>query len=340
METLVTGRVAESLRANRSAFNARFAEARRARPALDPAAFSHLLRSTVVPIAQAVERQHPDQTNAVVHALYELSLDLLGQGLLGPDSRYPLIAQGWQDLLPRLSRYVAASPRRTVGAITNALYNLCITPGARPGEWIESMAALGDRCDNETTLFQAGQIAAWRAGMAHYRQGALELCQALEPAIARAALGLPPASEPELGTLISRLSANPWLRPAQAQDKADKPGLRIIARVGAFRGFGGLFSAPPRVASVGKHFIVTDGQASWLLVADVFGATWHRSDHTFIPGQTAPFSIDRNGQVTHAGYKQSLPELAHFSSAASNGDTLAVTIALSFAVHLVALVET
>ncbi len=47
MEGLIGGAFAEILRANRASFNARFAEARRARPTLDLAAFSQVLRETV-----------------------------------------------------------------------------------------------------------------------------------------------------------------------------------------------------------------------------------------------------------------------------------------------------
>ncbi len=332
MEVLVAGRLAETLKAGRSAFNARFAQARHVRPSLDPAAFTDLLRSTVVPIAQAVDQHCPDQTGLVVHALYDLSLDLLGQGFLGPQSRYPFVAQGWQELLPGVPRYIAAAPRLIAGSITNALYNLSITPGARPDEWLRTMLHLSALCADGAAWLRAGQVAAWRAGLAHYRRGALELCKTLEPAIACAALGV--AHMPDTETLISRLQADPWLLPAQAQNTQ---ALKLVARVGAFRGLGGLFLQPPTVAASGEHFVVTDGNTRWLLVADAFGATWHRADSVPTSTSTAPFSIDHAGRVTCGPHKQTFPELARMSSAASNGTTLAVTVPLSFAVHLVAL---
>src|SRR2546423_1862172 len=81
----------------------------------------------------------------------------------------------------------------------------------------------------------------WRAGLAHYRAGALAVCAQLPPALARAALGLPPDARIGLEDLIARLMADPWLEPATLAGPAHARELRIVARAGAFRGFGGLF---------------------------------------------------------------------------------------------------
>jgi len=341
---LITGAFARVLEAERSAFNYKFAEAKRLCPALDADAFSDHLRTAVAPIVAAVEPHWPDRVDEVARVLYDLSLDLLGQGLLGPNSRYPAITRGWLVLLPGLARHMAAAPRRAVGAITNALYNLSVTSGARAEEWCASMIELAALASNLDALLQAGQIAAWRAGMAHYRQGALDLCARLDPALARAALGLPPSNALSLETILSRLSADPWLKPEAVREPLGKKQLQIVARAGAFRGLGGLFLTTPTVATAGEHFIVREGEARWLLVADVFGATWHRLDGGpavgAVSNRAAPFSLDDHGRVKLDRHSQTWPELARPTSAVSNGATLAVTTSLSFAVHLVALVET
>ena len=44
---------------------------------------------------------------------------------------------------------------------------------------------------------------------------------------------------------------------------------------GAFRGFGGLFMAPPLVFASGEHFIVTDGEPD----AKLFDACWNSLAH-------------------------------------------------------------
>jgi len=333
---------ASLLESNRARFNAKFAEARHFKPKLSPEAFKHHLQFTLAPIVEAVHQHDADTANAVADALYDLSLDLVGQELLGPDSRYPLLVEGWQTLLPRVPRFIIEAPRAFVGAVTNALYNLSTTRGARPREWLDIMHRAAGLCQEAALFLKVGQIAAWRAGLAHYRPEALALATQLastSPVLARLALNLPTANTktaPLITVLLNRLNADPWYRP-DAPPTA--PRLTIVARVGAFRGFGGLFVAPPLVFPADEHFIVTDGQGSWLLTADCFGATWHRT--TAQPVETkqgAPFAINRKGEVSvNSKPTTHFPELADASSSAANPTTLAVTTALSHAVYLVAL---
>lgn len=335
------GPFADILRADRASFNARFAEARRARPGLDPATFGHLLQEIVAPIVQAIDAYVPGQVRPVTNILYDVALDLLGQGLLGPGSRYPWITQGWTDLLPVIPQHLSAAPSTVIAAVTNALYNLSLVPDARPREWIASMIALGAMSVDVPAFLQAGQVAAWCAGLSHFRPSALDLCRRLPAPLARAALGLPSTNNAlSIETIVGRLTADPWLRPAQIQDH---PGgtraLKIVARTGAFRGLGGLFRSPPLVAWSGEHFIVEEGDSRWLLVADVFGATFHRTDGPASSHDTVPFKIDRSGKVSFGLFSETFPELADYSSAAASPTTLAVTSPLSYRVFLIALVE-
>jgi hypothetical protein len=346
---LVTGPFAQILEGNRARFNARFAEARRFQPRLDPLIFAEYLRSTVAHVVEAVHHVRPEKAAEAAEVLYDLSLDLLGQEFLGPDSRYPFIVEGWRFLLPRLSRFIAEAPREVVGSTTNALYNLSTTPGARPGEWAASLLKLEEVCPDAPTLLKAGQVAAWRAGMAHYRLSALDLCRDLPPPAALTALGLSPqAGHPPLDQLLASLKANPWLRPA-SDIRPQTSDLQIVARVGAFRGFGGLFLAPPAVMSTAEgQFVVRDGEQAWLLTADLFGATLYRADGESLPTKSQPcahFQMDPTGRVSKIpvsgqklSHSQTFPDLKGFTTAADNSTTLAVTTPLSHAVVLIALV--
>ena len=355
----------QALKDNRASFNARFAEARRTQPRLDPREFLDTLSTTVAAIVASVEQARPDRAAGVVSVLYDLALDLHAREFIGPHSRYPFVSLGWRDLLPVLGADLAESPRAVAGSITNALYNLSIEPAARPQEWLDAMRALAPLAPDVPALLQAGQVAAWRSGLAHFRRGALALCRQLPPSLVSAALGLaagslsltpqsaapvapntptpPPAKDIEpqspsaLNALLDRLDADPWLRPADAL--ATQPGrtLKLVARAGAFRGFGGLFMAPPLVSASGEHFIARDGDDRWLLTADVFGVTFHHAgDLPAVTGSGA-FQLDRTGRVTLGKLSAVFPELANFTSAAGNDRTLAVTTPLSHAIYLVAL---
>lgn len=327
---------------NRTRFNSKFIEARHYSPRLGPEAFSQHLLTAVAPIVEAVHSHAPEQTAAIAELLYDLSLDLVAHDLLGPEARYPHLAKGWATLLPRLARFIILAPRRVIGSITNALYNLSAAPGARPREWLEMMLTLAEHCADVEALLTVGQIAAWRAGLAHYRLDALKLSEKLaapNPALAHLALGLPNAAD--LSSALSQLRVNPWVHPASiTQSPITNHQLQIVSRVGAFRGFGGLFMAPPLVMVEDGRLVVWEGDNFWWLMADAFGATFTRCGEPSLKEKDSGiFKIDSKGKATHGKLSRAFPELAGATSAASLPHTLAVTTALSHAVILIAVGE-
>lgn len=341
MEKLITGALAEALRRGRDRYNTKYAYARRSRPTLDAEAFKDHLRHTVEPIAEAVHTAAPGRVDAAVEVLYDLSLELVGKEFFGAQSRYPAIVEGWSHLFMTLPHLLAAEPRLFVGAVTNALYNLSIVPDARPALWIREMAKIGQSCRDVAEFLEAGKVVAWRSGLPHYRDGALVSCRSLEPALARAALGM--NGDMPLDEVVERMKRDPWFDPATAgQNKQGEMQLRVVRRAGAFRGFGGLFPLPPVVAASDNEFIVLDTESNWLLTADVFGATFHRlgPDVSGLKSKTThDFSINRQGMASKGKYITTFPELADCTSFAANATTLAVTVPLSHSVCLIALTD-
>src|SRR5262249_44942976 len=159
-EGLIAGPLAAALEAGRPRFNALFAQSRRVIPALDPETFAGHLRTVVAPIVEAVSLAAPNRVGPVVDALFELSLELVGQDLL---ARCPELAPGWRQLLCALPAQLAAEPRRLAGSMANALYQLAAVTGARPQEWVEAMVRLGALGPDAGVLLEAGKVAAWRA---------------------------------------------------------------------------------------------------------------------------------------------------------------------------------
>ena len=351
------GRFAEILSARRSRFNGQFADAHRVWPALDAQSFAQHLTQVVGPVVEAVAEHHPDRAGVVAEALYDLSLELVGREFLGPNTRYPALAEGWSWLFSRLPGRLAEAPRLFPSAVTNALYNLSATPGARPQDWMQSVVALSSVCRDVHELLGAAQVAAWRAGLAHFRLSALDRCRGLDPRAASVALGLPEASgtpaasgtppltPKTLASLIDALLADPWLDPAAAARGTTTTGparLELVRRVGAFRGFDGLFMAPPTVSCPGGQFVVTDQDDHWLLFADRYGASFHRieSPPDENPQMSVPqYQVSLDGTVSKGLYRARFPELERSQSSAANKTTLAVTTPLSHAVFLIAPVK-
>ncbi|MGC4075000.1 MAG: hypothetical protein QM760_21375 [Nibricoccus sp.] len=97
-------------------------------------------------------------------------------------------------------------------------------------------------------------------------------------------------------------------------------------RVGAFRGFGGLFVSPPTITTSGEHLLVSSDEDAWLLIADTFGATFHRAS----PDEIA--NAVRAKPSPAAAHSQSLPAGHTLTSRAQNKTTSAFTSAQSHSI--------
>lgn len=331
---------ARALAGRRAELNARFAEARHRLPGLEPTAFGNFLRDAADPVVRAVHEARPERAEGVALAAYDVALELVGQRLVDGESRGAAIRETWRRVFPAVPRALAADPERVLAALTNAAHQVAATPGARPDGWVADMALLGGRCAAVDDLLRLGQVVAWQAGLAHYRQGAIAAAGALPESLALAAVGAPSASrwsEIECG-----LAASEWFDPARAGD-VRAASVRAAATVGAFRGFGGLFVEPPRAGLAEGHLCLTSGGEAWLLTADLFGATFHRlpaaTEGGWSPAAPLPSGVrvDGGGSVTAPGGTLQLPAAGHVTSSAATRTTLAVTWSHSHHVTLVAL---
>ena len=334
MNVPVRAALAGVLRSARAEFNARFVEMKRRHPDLDAGAFSAVLRTMVDPVAEAVAVVNPDRVAATVLAAYDASLVIVAERLAGPGGRYPVISDAWQTLLPALAPLLAQAPGRVIGAVTNALCHLAGTPGIQAAEWTGRLATIAPELTSVDLLLRAGEVTAWRCGLAHYRDGALAAADALPPEIALRLLDAPAGAVwPEVR---ARLARERWWNPAQ---EARPEPLRLVRAAGSFRGFGGLFVEPPAVAAMGNQIFVRSGDGCWLLTADAFGATFHRaeaSEFQAAAGGASPLRILRSS-VIRDGETRDLPELGQVTSAAATGDTIAVTGLLSHRITLLAI---
>ncbi len=319
------------LRDERDVFNEKFAEARRRRPDLDGRALLAFLIGPADGVVGLAAQQAGERARDVAHAAYDAALTLVSEKLAGPGGRYPIIDEMWERLLPSVATLVADQPARVIGSLTNAVFHLASTPGARPGQWIDGMVGAAPVLASVADLLKAGQFAAWRAGLAHLRDAALAAGDALAPEVAVEILGVPRA---EWHAVRQRLSADAWWDPSSAGEDA-RP--RVAAAVGGFRGFGGLFAAPPRVATVDGHIAVSAAGECWMLVADAFGATFHRVDAAVLAGAAKPPKLrTAHESVTLHGVTLALPAIGEVTSAAAVPGTIAVTGSLTHAITLIA----
>lgn len=343
-----TGIFAAILKQNRARFNAKFHAAKTNAPFIDGAAFGAHLSTTVAPIVEAIHELQPHRASVAAEELYDLSLSLFAKNILGATPRVLPIASAWRELLPHLTAVLAHEPKKIAGAICNALVQLHETPGARASQWNEEMQLLatqfflqGENSDNPDFL-RAGQIVAWRCGLAHFRSSALQTARELaqkNESLVRIALKIEDASTP-LAEILEEAARNPWWTPNQNQSTP-----RIAGIVGSFHGFaadkklGAVFVSPPRVVFWEGNFFAVDKQNCWQIFADAFGASFHRvgSSASSPPDASTPaWRILPNGEVANQNGAAQFDVLRSAASFACDANTLAVTLPHSHAIFFVA----
>jgi hypothetical protein len=333
MQRMISQDFAVVLQSNRADYNARYAEARRQNPDLDSNVFSRFLGEVADPLVQEVARRRPERIVEMVDAVYDAGLELIGQKLAGPASGARWIEEGWKRLVVPAATLLCESPNRALGSVSNAIYLLSTTPGARPREWIQRMEELAPKCSDLASYLKAGQVAAWKAGLAHFRQSALRAAGALPESVVLEVLGAPGGATWE--DLRRELELSPWYNPA---DPKPRRALQVVGQAGAFRGFGGAFSVPPEVVAAEEHFLVRSGEECWLLTADLFGATFHRATLEEYERKRKESEVwIKDGQVRWQDKSFEVPWPGGVTSAAINRHTLAVTSAYTHQVVLMTL---
>ena len=338
---MISEAFASVLKAGRSEFNARFNEARRQFPGLTGDPFIEFLRSHVDAVVAAVSEVDPQKAADTASAAYDAALQLMGQGLIGPAAKSQVIEDGWLNLFPASAKWIAESPADVICSICNALHYLAAIPYTRIPQWMNDMLRVSPVCESAAQFLACGQVASWRAGVAHFRSGALGLMDSLSEAAARTLMEVP--KDAPWALVREELHRNPWFNPkSQPLNPTPSNGsMREVLRPGAFRGFGGLFPEPPVVEGFGEHFLVSSGGACWLLTADIFGATFHKTDPA--EGTERRLQPDNIAEITvtgttlqKEGTSLDFPELGSISSVAVNLHSVALTSPLTHSIVLVA----
>lgn len=322
---MISPAFAAILASGRAQFNGRAAEARRRFPALDMTAFGAFLHDGVDPLVAAVAAAAPERAGSVTLAAYDMALELVGHGLAGPAAKNPFLNTVWRELAPSFAPLLAAAPVEVLGMLSNAAIHLGAVAAARPAQWQRELAALAPQVATVAQLRAVGQVLAWRAGVAHFRQGALAAADTLPPALALAAFGEPGAHWPQVR---AQLLANPWRGNADGRE------------FGSFTGLGGDFGAPPQLRATPDGFAVRSAERHYLLVADAYGAVLHGATaQEFELAQTGvPASVRLDGATVHVGARSIALDLPPGDIAiVANAHTLAITSPWTHAIRLLPL---
>ena len=318
--------LAPYLRAERARFNAQFGVAQARFPALNANDFAVVLRELVAPVVVACHEIVPERSAEVLQSAYESALQLCGTQALGPRARDEILNDSWRHLLPQIAPLIVQNPRRVLRRTSNALHLLAQHNQSKAKLWSEIMREIAPHCNDLPTWENAGFVAAWRCGLAHFRSRALEIVNQL------------PA---EIGSLALRLDKEDWpqtLRDLQNVwfDSAAENHLQLRGHIGDFLGLGGAMSAPPRAFWFENRFWIWNGQSWMNLWADSFGTTLTPTSapQNFRNESAENWSVDETGQVLADDLRARFSVLAQPTSWANDGQTMLVTTQLSHRVYL------
>lgn len=334
---MMSPQFASLLASGRPEFNRRVAEARRRHPSFDTAAFGaflqgpadQLVRAVSAPPAAGVAERLP----AVAMAAFDVALELVAHG-----QGASVAARAWCELGPRYASLLCAQPAQVLGMLSNAALHIEKSGHARPGQWLSLMAELAPQVADVQQLSAVGQICAWRAGMAHFRQGAIAAAGQLPASLSLAAFGAaadaPAGAWPDMRAALLR---DPWWAPDEATRQRAANG----AEVGSFTGLGGAFPEPPDVRPAADGFWVRSGDRYALLVADACGAALHAAtrdeyEHPQLPATRA--RVSQSGQrLTINGREITVALPADGLRIVCNEHTVAITSPYSHAVRVLPL---
>jgi MoxR-like ATPase len=312
-----------ALEARRDYLNAVFRQDGRR---VDPDAFLHHLGSVVGPLVDNLAVASAEQAEELTTALYRLSLRAHRQGLLGGDAPSRAIERAFASTLPLLLAVFPERARDLSLAVCNAALRLERLAAPRADRWLAAMESLGPSCADVDALFALGLVLAWREGAAEFRAAARERFQELSPVLRRATLG------------VEALAPDAERRFAAPLDAGALGAPEVVARVGGFVGFGGMFRDPPLVVAAEGRLFAFDSQATTEIFADAFGVTLRPVAET-PNGQTdaagSPVTLSEKGDVSMGDAVARLPLLAGASSHAYADGALAVTLPESHFVFVV-----
>lgn len=329
---------ADLLQRQRAAFNQIFYQLRYQAQGLGPeqalAFYRQHLQAWILALApvllkpassQAEAQAERAQLDRVALQLAALGLDLSAQGLLSGRGVLAPVAQGLERLVTAYPGFVLANPPLMLACWVNALVQLCRHPGARPQQWLDDLLLWGGQSQDLQEFLKLGQVLAWRAGLAHYRQGALSVLSQLSPGLQASLL---------LGQSLEHWRASPWCKGQTPQP----PSLHLCELTAGFAGWGGQLLGLPELSWQADHLMVSDSAQGWHVFRDAWGESWIRSRFLRKDPQTdlGPWQLDAQGHLSIQGLRACFPELRNWRQALGNQHSLFVVMPRSLRLWLVA----
>ena len=322
------------LHERRDELNRRFHKLAQRYPKLDPDLVLLTLAEILPPLCSAAEgADEPSAIEGLLSSVYDLVLLHTGRDAF---ARHPGLSLLLRETLhnPAVRRLALLDPEQLPAELSNAVENLD-KRGRDFASWLGDLAAQAKTPDE---LRLAGAVLAWRLGEARLRSAGLAALEVLGPDLWLTALG----EQGEARAIADSLGREGWRSPI-----AEEPGegYEIVARLGAFAGFGGAFDRPPELVITDAddvndrhHFYVRVEQSIFRVEADRFGASIRPANPAHLGAvrpalQPTPklsskvaFGLSTSGVLLRDGVETKLPELEGATSYLGRERLVVVTL--------------
>jgi len=329
MEKIVSEPLQKLLQERQHQLNSLFLQARVAYPYLAGDVFLSHLRDTIVPIIEKALTHDSTRVLVVLETVYQISLRLVGQGLMGPNAKNRVAEQGWLNLLCTYPAFLCQEPLLVATSVANVLIHLAEIHPDKALMWQKTMGSLEPAAETPQEWLKAGLVAAWRCGLPHYRNPALAKAAELDSVIGSKVLGLENAlTQDGYQIILSKLGSQPWVRPLEwVKGAPSKPELEAFGWIGGFVGFGGYFTTPPVAFAHADRLFLRDDTNAWCLEGDCFGVILKRANldvPTSVSENHYPMKVRKDGTIFSQHGEWKVKAAANAASYAANSTTLVV----------------
>ncbi len=198
------------------------------------------------------------------------------------------------------------------------------------------MSKILGELDSYESFKQAGFVCAWMAGLAHFRDAALNQLETMPTPIVRALFDL--SDDIDLKCHLARLSNSRWIGKSPATESGASSSYRVERRIGSCDLLGGEFPLPPQALNYRGQLLIKSGELAWQLHADAFGSTLIPFDIRDHQEDVSAAVVDLQALSTFNSLA-GLNDVSGFSSVACLTDTVVLTSNETFAVIILSTPE-